>query len=71
MNPASLVRQRKLATAPHYPWRWSSGSLAMLAAMRRALLDAFVGVFVMGIAIYHITREFGSMDVDRLTELRG
>jgi len=35
------------------------------------LLDAFVGVFVMGIAIYHITREFGSMDVDRLTELRG
>jgi hydrogenase-4 component E len=35
------------------------------------LLDAFVGVFVMGIAIFHITREFGSMDVDRLTELKG
>lgn len=35
------------------------------------LLDAFVGVFVMGIAIFHINREFGSMDVDRLTELRG
>ena len=35
------------------------------------LLDAFVGVFVMGIAVYHITREFGSMDVDQLTELRG
>jgi hydrogenase-4 component E len=35
------------------------------------LLDAFVGVFVMGIAIYHINREFGSMDVDRLTALRG
>ena len=35
------------------------------------LLDAFVGVFVMGIAIYHINREFGSIDVDRLTALRG
>ena len=35
------------------------------------LLDAFVGVFVMGIAIFHINREFGSMDVDRLTALRG
>jgi hydrogenase-4 component E len=35
------------------------------------LLDAFVAVFVMGIAIFHINREFGSMDVDRLTALRG
>ena len=35
------------------------------------LLDAFVGVFVMGIAIYHINREFGSIDVDRLTVLKG
>ena len=35
------------------------------------LLDAFVAVFVMGIAIYHINREFGSIDVDRLTALRG
>jgi hydrogenase-4 component E len=35
------------------------------------LLDAFVGVFVMGIAIFHINREFGSMDTDRLTALRG
>jgi hydrogenase-4 component E len=35
------------------------------------LLDAFVGVFVMGIAVFHINREFGSMDVDRLTALRG
>jgi hydrogenase-4 component E len=37
----------------------------------RVLLDAFVGVFVMGIAVFHINREFGSMDVDRLTALRG
>ena len=35
------------------------------------LLDAFVGVFVMGIAIYHINREFGLIDVDRLTVLKG
>jgi hydrogenase-4 component E len=35
------------------------------------LLDAFVAVFVMGIAIFHINREFGSIDVDRLSTLRG
>lgn len=35
------------------------------------LLDAFVAVFVMGIAIFHINREFGSMDTHRLTALRG
>jgi hydrogenase-4 component E len=35
------------------------------------LLDAFVAVFVMGIAIFHINREFGSMDVDQLSALRG
>ena len=35
------------------------------------LLDAFVAVFVMGIAIFHINREFGSIDVDQLSVLRG
>src|SRR6202795_4804336 len=35
------------------------------------LLDAFVGVFVMGIAIYHINRQFGSIEVDRLSALKG
>ena len=35
------------------------------------LLDAFVAVFVMGIAVFHINREFGSMDIDQLTALRG
>jgi hydrogenase-4 component E len=35
------------------------------------LLDAFVGVFVMGIAIYHINREFGSIEIDRLSALKG
>jgi hydrogenase-4 component E len=35
------------------------------------LLDAFVAVFVMGIAVYHISREFGMADADRLSMLRG
>ena len=35
------------------------------------LLDAFVAVFVMGIAVFHISREFGTADVDRLNTLRG
>jgi hydrogenase-4 component E len=34
------------------------------------LLDVFVAVFVMGIAIFHINREFDHIDVHRLTMLR-
>jgi hydrogenase-4 component E len=34
------------------------------------LLDVFVAVFVMGIAITHINREFDHIEVDRLTALR-
>ncbi len=34
------------------------------------LLDAFMAVFVMGITIFHISREFDHMDTDRLTALR-
>jgi hydrogenase-4 component E len=34
------------------------------------LLDAFVAVFVMGIAILHIRREFDHIDTDRLTMLK-
>lgn len=34
------------------------------------LLDVFVAVFVMGIAIFHISREFDHMDVDRLSTLK-
>ena len=34
------------------------------------LLDLFTGVFVMGIIIHHISREFSSIDVDRLSTLR-
>jgi hydrogenase-4 component E len=34
------------------------------------LLDLFTGVFVMGIIIYHINREFASTSTEYLTELR-
>jgi hydrogenase-4 component E len=34
------------------------------------LLDLLVAVFVMGIAVFHIRREFNHIDTDRLTALR-
>ncbi len=34
------------------------------------LLDVFVAVFVMGIAIFHINREFDHIDTDRLSSLK-
>jgi hydrogenase-4 component E len=34
------------------------------------LLDVFVGVFIMGIVVFHINREFDSIDSARMTELR-
>ena len=34
------------------------------------LLDVFVAVFVMGIMIFHISREFDHLDTDRLSTLR-
>jgi hydrogenase-4 component E len=35
------------------------------------LLDVFVAVFVMGIAIYHIHQEFDHIDADQLSSLKG
>jgi hydrogenase-4 component E len=35
------------------------------------LMDAFVAVFVMGIAIFHINREFDHIDADKLNLLKG
>lgn len=34
------------------------------------LLDVFVAVFIMGVAIFHINREFDHIDADRLATLR-
>jgi hydrogenase-4 component E len=33
------------------------------------LLDIFVGIFIMGIVVFHINRAFDSQDSTRLTEL--
>ena len=33
------------------------------------LLDVFVGVFIMGIVVFHINREFDSISAANLTEL--
>jgi hydrogenase-4 component E len=33
------------------------------------LLDVFVAVFIMGIVVFHISREFDTLDTARLTEL--
>jgi len=46
-----------------------SGKMPWLVEMG-VLLDVFIGVFVMGIALHHLHREFDSIDVDRLTTLR-
>jgi len=34
------------------------------------LLDVFVGVFIMGIVVFHINREFDSISAGHLTTLR-
>jgi hydrogenase-4 component E len=46
------------------------GEVPMLVELG-ILLDAFVAVLAMGIAIYQINREFDSMDVDQLQTLKG
>jgi hydrogenase-4 component E len=50
-------------------------SMALVEAMPLlveigVLLDLFVGIFVMGIIINHISREFSSLDTDRLSSLK-
>jgi len=34
------------------------------------MLDVFVAVLVMGVAVFHISREFDHIDVDQLTHLK-
>jgi hydrogenase-4 component E len=46
------------------------GHVPLLVEMG-VLLDAFVAVFVMGIAIHHISREFDHIDADQLNSLKG
>ncbi len=46
------------------------GEVPMLVELG-VLLDVFVAVLVMGVAIYHISREFDHIDVDEMDMLRG
>ncbi len=46
------------------------GGVPMLVELG-VLMDAFVAVFIMSIAAYHISREFDHIEVDRLDRLRG
>ena len=47
-----------------------TGTLPVLVELG-ILLDVLAGVFVMGIAIFHINRAFDHMSVPELTALRG
>lgn len=48
------------AALSQHPWMLEMG----------ILLDVFVGVFIMGVAIFHISQEFDHIDADRLASLR-
>ncbi len=48
------------AALSSHPWMLELG----------VLLDVFVAVFIMGVAILHISREFDHMDADRLASLK-
>lgn len=46
-----------------------AGDMPLLVEMG-CLLDVFMAVFVMGLAIFHISREFDHIDTDRLSALK-
>ena len=46
------------------------GNIMSLLVELGVLLDVFVAVFVMGIMIFHISREFDHLDTDRLSTHR-
>lgn len=48
------------AALSEHPWLLEMG----------VLLDVFVAVFIMGVALFHISREFDHMDADLLSSLR-
>lgn len=49
---------------------FAAGEIPFLVELG-VLLDVFVAVFVMGIAINHINREFDHIDADQLSSLKG
>ena len=50
--------------------RLVAGALGIDSEISDVIQDVFVGVFIMGIVVFHINREFDSIDSARLTELR-
>jgi hydrogenase-4 component E len=46
-----------------------SAKQSMLVEMG-ALLDLLVGIFIMGVVMYHINREFDSINTEELEELK-
>lgn len=53
-----------------YIFGTSLGQEVPLVVELGILLDVFVAVFVMGIAIFHINKEFDHLDADRLSALK-
>jgi hydrogenase-4 component E len=53
-----------------YCFGWAVAVEEPLLVEMGVLLDVFVAVFVMGITIYHLSREFDSIETDQLTSLK-
>jgi hydrogenase-4 component E len=53
-----------------YAFGWAFAIEEPLLVEMGVLLDVFVAVFVMGIAIYHLSREFDSIETDELASLK-
>ncbi len=53
-----------------YAFGWAFAIEEPLLVELGVLLDVFAAVFVMGIAIHHLSREFDSIETDQLTSLK-
>jgi hydrogenase-4 component E len=53
-----------------YVFGWAFTIEEPLLVEMGVLLDVFVAVFVMGIIIYHLSREFDSIETDELASLK-
>lgn len=53
-----------------YAFGWAFAIEEPLLVEMGVLLDVFAGVFVMGITIHHLSREFDSIETDRLASLK-
>ena len=53
-----------------YVFGWAFAIEEPILVEMGILLDVFAAVFVMGIIVYHINREFGSIETDELSSLK-